>query len=111
MKESAKNLQQSWDPEYVGQGVNITFTRIIDSGVTTIRGEIKDGNSEYMGRVELNDRTGKSYVDIQRTDQMRRTTLVALYAKIHECLAFLLRDQITAEDDGTGSQDQEQEEP
>lgn len=98
MKEASTFGRKTWEPEYVGQGVNITFTRTIDaSNVTVISGEIKDGNGQYMGRVELNDNNGKSYVDIQRTGNLKRKTIVAIYAKIHECMAFALNEQIEAE--------------
>ena len=50
-----------------------------------------------MGRVEVNDRNGKSYVDIQRINALKRKTLAALYAKISDCVAFALKEQIEAE--------------
>lgn len=104
MKEASTFGRKTWEPEYVGQGVNITFTRTIDAGnVTVISGEIKDGNGQYMGRVELNDNNGKSYVDIQRTGNLKRKTIVAIYAKIHECMAFALNEQIEAEAEDVAS--------
>ena len=104
MKEASTFGRKTWEPEYVGQGVNITFTRTIDaSNVTVISGEIKDGNGQYMGRVELNDNNGKSYVDIQRTGNLKRKTIVAIYAKIHECMAFALNEQIEAEAEDVAS--------
>lgn len=107
MKEAVTYGKKTWEPEFVGQGVSITFSRTIENnGVTLVSGEIKDGNNNYMGHVEINDRTGKSYVDIQRTDTLRRKTLVALYDKIHECIAFALKEQTDAEEEPqSGSQE------
>ena len=98
MKESSTYGRKTWEPEFVGQGVGIKFTRITETnGEIIINGEITDGNGQCMGHAEVNERTGKSYVDIQRIGSMKRKTLVALYAKIHECLAFALSEEVAAE--------------
>jgi hypothetical protein len=110
MKEVSNYGRKTWEPEFVCQGVSIKFTRIVEaSGVTKVNGDITDGNGQYMGHVEVNDINGKSYVDIQRIGNLKRKTLVALYAKIHECLAFILKEQIDAEDEGSNNQQESSE--
>lgn len=99
-----------YSQEFVGQGVNFEFVKWNDERGLLIKTDIKDGNGEYMGRVEYSSKTGKAYVDVRIADSLKRKTLANLMKKIGEAFVVALQEEIAAEAEPNVPEDQSAQE-
>lgn len=97
-----------YSQEFVGQGVNFKFEKRNDERGLVIKTDIKDGNGEYMGRVEYSSGTGKAYVDVRIADNLKRKTLANLMKKIGEAFVVALQEEIAAEAEPNAQDEQEE---
>lgn len=97
MKEKGNFGRIPYEMEYVGQGVSVEFERTTSEGGIRLKSDITDGNGNYMGHIEVNETLKKAYVDVQNIDRIKRSTLVNLFNKIAESVAYSLREEVAAE--------------